>query len=283
MVKGDKGDIETEDQRQQGNFVEAARNEGQPGCQEADPGRLGHQDRCQKIGRQDQRRRGAGIAKIAKKFPERHFCQPGADSPANGELCQYDEFVDARQFGPSHQVEQCRYADRSDQMRHRNTSPFCQEPAEQPETDKGDDVRCRQRKDARHREQRRIRSVDRLLAFDQAEKHRRGYEDNHHPHKVEQRHHIVAIDHLPCHGDGLGLAAWNAAQKRQRRFIASRPAQELIADHGHDDGCHDHGGEGQPPLARLRQYRLVEGGADQDAETKDHRLVEPAGDTQMRA
>ena len=36
-------------------------------------------------------------------------------------------------------------------------------------------------------------------------------------------------------------------------------------------------------MARLRQYRPVEGGADQDAETKDHRLVEPAGDTQMRA
>ena len=100
---------------------------------------------------------------------------------------------------------------------------------------------------------------------------------------MEQRHHIVTIDHLPRHGDGLRLAAGNTAKKCKRRFIAACTAQELIADHRDDNSRRDHRAECQPPLACLRQHRLIEGGADQHAEAKDNRLVEPAGDTKMLA
>ena len=230
MVEGDKGNVKTEDKRQQRDLVKTARHKGKPGGQKADPGGLGDDHRCQKVGGENDRRVGAGILQIAKQFAKRHLREARADGAADGKLCQNDELIDPWQVGPSHQMAQCRQPDRPDKMWHRNAKPARDQHADNAKQNEGDDVHGRQIGDAWHRLQRDIRLVDGLLSFDQAQQQRRRDKDKDNPHQMEQRDNIVAVNHLAGHGDGLGLAARHAAQNGKARVISAEPAQELIAD-----------------------------------------------------
>ena len=98
---------------------------------------------------------------------------------------------------------------------------------------------------------------------------------------MEQRHNIILVDHFPRHDDGLGLTARHAAQDRHARLIPAGAPQKAIADGRDHNGCTDHGDKGDHPFVSLRQHRLVEGRADQNAKAKHHRLVEPAGDAKI--
>ena len=81
-MEGDKGDVESEYQRQQRHLVEPARHKGEPDRQEARAGGKGDCCRRYEIGADDQRGRDDGILQIFDEIAEWHPCKARADLAA---------------------------------------------------------------------------------------------------------------------------------------------------------------------------------------------------------
>ena len=166
-------------------------------------------------------------------------------------------------------------------MRHRDAADSGKDEAGDAKPDKHKDVGCRQGENTRHLTKRDIRPFHSLAPLDKAEKKWRRDEDQDNPYKVEQRHHIILVDHLAGHDDGFGLATRHTAQDGKAWLVAPDPPQEGVADGGDHHGGANHGYQRDHPFVGLCQNRLVESGADQDAKTQYHGLVKPAGNAKV--